>query len=62
MSDQEPRELTTRQAANLAGCTVQYIRYLLKKGSIQGRQLDGWVWLVERGSLERWIEQRPKKG
>ena len=52
------QELSTREAAALAGVTDSYIRRLLIDGSLQGRKLSGWVWLVDRRSLESWINRR----
>ncbi len=52
------QELSTKEAAALAGVTDSYIRYLLIDGKIEGRKLNNWVWLVDQRSLEKWIDQR----
>ena len=57
----EPREVSVKEAARAAGVTPRYIRRLLNDGRLKGRQIDGWVWLVERQSLERWIEGRGER-
>ncbi|MBN1135366.1 MAG: helix-turn-helix domain-containing protein [Anaerolineae bacterium] len=49
--DFNPTEwITTAEAANLTGYSVQYIRRLIKKGCIHGKK---WArdWLVDRASL-----------
>jgi len=63
MSEQTtPRELTTKQAADLAGVSGQYIRRLLRDGRLTGRQLDGWQWLVDAAALKRWMaERKPRR-
>lgn len=58
MDEQKPRELTTQQAAELAGVSTAYIRMLLSNGTLQGRKPSGWVWFVNRASLERWMAER----
>ncbi len=39
--------VTAEQAALEAGCTSTWIRRLLKRGALPGRQLRGGTWLVE---------------
>lgn len=58
MSETTSRELTTRDAAKLAGVTDSYIRYLLIRGVLRGRKLNNWIWLIPRTEIERWIAQR----
>jgi excisionase family DNA binding protein len=54
MSDQQnhfnPTEwITTKQAASLMGYDYAHVRYLLRKGKIQGMKI-GRDWLVEKES------------
>jgi excisionase family DNA binding protein len=56
----ENRELTTKEAAQLAGVSGAYIRRLLINEVLKGRKLNDWLWLVPRVEVERWIEQRKK--
>jgi len=58
MSETTRRELTTKEAAELAGVTDSYIRRLLIDGTLQGRKLNNWVWLVPTTEVERWMEKR----
>lgn len=56
-------ELTTRDAAKLAGVTDGYIRRLLGEEVLLGRKLNDWLWLVDRRSFDKWMEQRkPRPG
>jgi len=57
-----PRELTTKQAADLAGVSASYIRMLLADGTLKGRQPDGWVWLVDARAFEQWMAERRAPG
>jgi len=52
------RELTTKEAASLAGVSDAHIRRLLIAGKLKGRKLGGWVWLVPRREVERWLAER----
>lgn len=52
------RQLSTIEAAKLAGVTRRHVRRLLQDGDLEGRKLNDWVWLVDQRSLERWIEKR----
>lgn len=61
MTDSGHRELTTGEAARLAGVTTSYIRRLLLDGRLAGRQPDGWAWLVDRQSFDRWQAQRKQR-
>lgn len=58
MSEQEPRELTTKQAANRAGVSIEYIRRMAKQGRIRARQPDGWTWFIDAADLGRWMAER----
>jgi excisionase family DNA binding protein len=55
-------QLSTAEAAERAGVSQRHIRRLLTDGSIEGRKLNKWVWLVDRQSLEKWIRNRKSKG
>ena len=56
----EREELTTREAAKAANVTDSYIRRLLIEGTLKGRKLNKWMWLVDRASLEKWNAQRKR--
>lgn len=53
-----PRDqLTTRDAAELLGFTVQHVRRLIREGRLRGERLSR-DWLIERESLERYMASR----
>jgi excisionase family DNA binding protein len=45
-------EVTVAEAAELLGCTPQWVRYLLSTGRITGRKVSPRLWLVDRASLD----------
>ena len=53
--------LTAREAAALAGVTDSYIRRLLIEGTLKGRKLNNWVWVVSAAEVRRWIDQRKEQ-
>jgi len=57
----EGKELTAKQAAERAGVTGRYIRQLCVEGQLEGRQVDGWLWLIDAKSLDRWIAERRRR-
>jgi excisionase family DNA binding protein len=61
VAETKRHELTTREAAELAGVTDSYIRRLLIGGTLKGRKLNNWIWLVSQSEVERWIAQRREK-
>jgi len=50
--------LTTKEAAKLAGVSDSYIRYMLIDGTLKGRKLNDWMWLVPESEVRRWMEKR----
>ncbi len=61
MSDSDSREVTTKEAAALAGVTDSYIRRLLIVGTLKGRKLNNWTWLIPRREVEQWIANKKRK-
>jgi len=47
--------ITTADAAEMSGYHVNYIRYLVRLGDIQGRKF-GPIWQVNRQSLINYLE------
>ena len=61
MTETTFRELTTKEAAALAGVTDSYIRRLLIEGTLKGRKLNNWVWLVPVAEVRQWVDRRKEK-
>jgi excisionase family DNA binding protein len=55
------RYITTKQAAEIAGVTDGYIRFLLGKRTLTGKRF-GRDWLVSRKSVEHFAEIERKRG
>jgi excisionase family DNA binding protein len=49
--------LTAREAARWLGCSVQYVRRLLRSGRLRGRKI-GRDWIVEDDVVARWSAVR----
>jgi len=50
-------ELTIAQAAKLTGYSGRHIRRLVQSESVKGRQIAGWLYLVDKQSLLTYVEQ-----
>jgi excisionase family DNA binding protein len=49
------RHLTVQAAATHSGYSIQYLRRLLRSGSLEGTKI-GQVWLIELDAFERYID------
>jgi excisionase family DNA binding protein len=49
--------LTAREAARRLGCSVQYVRRLLRSGRLRGSKV-GRDWVVEEADVTRWSVAR----
>jgi hypothetical protein len=54
--------ITVTEAARIAGVDPTRIRVLLKTGRVKGKLITKRMWLVNRDSLEQWIESPRKAG
>jgi len=58
--------LTTLEASNLYKMSTRYLRVLLAKGLIKGRQAKistkNSIWLIEEASLQRFLKKERKVG
>ena len=50
-------QLTTRDAADLLGYTVQHVRRLIREGRLLGSRF-GRDWLVDKESVARYVAHR----
>ncbi len=53
--------ISISEAADASGYTADYLRTLIRQGTIIGRKVVT-VWLVDRKSLESFLKQRAKQG
>lgn len=49
----EKKYLTVVQAANEAGCTVSYVRKLLRDGVVSGEKFGERAWVIPLNQLEK---------
>ena len=54
------RHLTVQAAADCSGYSIQYLRRLLRSGSLIGTKI-GQVWLIELNAFENYIEQAEQR-
>jgi len=47
------KQYTVTQAAELAGCTVSYVRQLLRAKKIKGEKLGERAWVIPAKQLEK---------
>lgn len=58
----EESELTAKEASEQYNLSVGYLIRLAKKGKIKGRQIGGFMWLLDRASIEAYVSQPHKPG
>lgn len=54
------RLITTKQAAELLGCSERRIRQLLDMGTIRGIRPSRNLWLIDEKSLLPYLDPRPR--
>ena len=54
------RHLTVQAAADCSGYSIQYLRRLLRSGSLIGTKI-GQVWLIDLNAFENYIEQAEQR-
>ena len=51
--------MTVKDAAMLLGCTVQWVRMLIKDGSLSARR-HGRDWVVSKASVDKYLAKKAK--
>lgn len=41
------------EAADKAGCTVSYVRRLLRDGTLRGEKLGAWSWILKKSEVDK---------
>lgn len=57
----EGKYYTVTQAAAIAGCTVSYVRQLLRKEEIRGEKIGERAWVIPASQLAKLKESPAKK-
>lgn len=55
------RELTTKEAADMTGYTVDYVQDLAREGKVKARKI-ATVWLIDRKSLLSHVKDARAQG
>ena len=50
--------MSVKAAAALAGVSARHMRRLVRSGAVKGHQVSGWLWVVDRDDLRRWLRDR----
>lgn len=53
--------ITVSEASEISGYTQQHVRLLIRQGLLSARRAGG-IWLIEAGSLQKYIDSNPKPG
>jgi len=54
--------LSVTEAAHRAGCTVSYVRRLLRNGSITGQKIGRSYWILEKSEADKLRKALGKRG
>ena len=58
----ECKWLDIGDAADKIGCTVSYIRQLLRAGELSGQKIGERAWIVENNSVLKFVKKPKKTG
>ncbi len=56
------RELSTVEASQIAGLSLNQITHLLRQGKLEGRRFGQRLWIVYADSLEHYLASPHKSG
>ncbi len=56
------RELSTQEASQLSGLSLNHLAYLLRQGKLEGRRFGQRMWVIYEDSLERYLATPHKSG
>ena len=56
------RELTTQEASQISGLSLNHLAYLLRQGKLEGRRFGQRMWVIYADSLERYLATPHKSG
>ncbi len=61
-ASQPRREISTQEASQTSGLSVNHIAYLLRQGKLEGRRFGDRTWMVYADSLEDYLAKPRKPG
>ena len=56
------RELSTTEASQASGLSINHITHLLRQGQLEGRRFGSRAWIVYADSLEHYVATPRKPG
>jgi len=60
--DTPRRELSTQEASQISGLSLNHLAYLLRQGKLEGRRFGQRMWMIYADSLERYLATPHKSG
>ena len=61
-SDTPRREISTQEASQISGLSLNHLAYLLRQGKLEGRRFGQRMWVIYADSLERYLTTPHKSG
>jgi hypothetical protein len=61
-SDTPRREISTQEASQISGLSLNHLAYLLRQGKLEGRRFGQRMWVIYADSLERFLATERKPG
>jgi excisionase family DNA binding protein len=61
-TDTPRRELSTQEASQISGLSLNHLAYLLRQGKLEGHRFGQRMWVIYADSLERYLATPHKSG
>ncbi len=61
-TDTTRRELSTQEASQISGLSLNHLAYLLRQGKLEGRRFGRRMWVIYADSLEHYLATPHKSG
>jgi excisionase family DNA binding protein len=61
-TDPTRREITTQEASQISGLSLNHLAYLLRQGKLEGRRFGQRMWVIYADSLEQYLSTPHKSG
>ena len=60
--DAPRKELSTQEASQISGLSLNHLAYLLRQGKLEGRRFGQRMWVIYADSLEQYLATPHKSG
>jgi excisionase family DNA binding protein len=61
-TDTTRRELSTQEASQMSGLSLNHLAYLLRQGKLEGHRFGQRMWVIYADSLENYLATPHKSG